>query len=477
MSDALAPRGLRPNPAAVYVQGLPSPTSRTSMASSLRQVAQILAPGVSYDLIPWHEVSPEQLQVLRRLLLDRFAARTVRKALAALRGTLEQAWRMGLLSREDLERRRLKGVKVHPTETGRVLSPGEVQRLVAAARGDGGTIGLRDAAVISVMYAAGLRRAEVGALAVADYDASAGTLRVLGKGRKLRVAHLAPGWGRYVQDWVSARPGTGSMGDALFGKVLGPDHRGGRPRVSPRGLSPSAVARLVEAARLRAGVAPFTPHDLRRSFGTTLLDRGVDLSMVQKLMGHESVNTTTIYDRRGEREKSAAVGKLGGPLADAKKDGPPVWMAEVGGIQAPTRPRKRDTLAELLDFGAPGGEQSTTGMYLLDVDLRRGKILWERVPHAAASPGAAVKLWLEARELGWVVDRTRLKEEGGCDVASFHGKVRAYCRAHPRALEILAGLVARKEVAVALPGDKTIHVFRRAGRHKLECERRREEKT
>jgi site-specific recombinase XerD len=72
-------------------------------------------------------------------------------------------------------------------------------------------------------------------------------------------------------------------------------------------LSVGGVNRLVEQARVAAGIEPFTVHDLRRSFATTLIERGADLSIVQKLLGHESISTTTIYDRRGEPEKRRAV--------------------------------------------------------------------------------------------------------------------------------------------------------------------------
>jgi site-specific recombinase XerD len=75
-------------------------------------------------------------------------------------------------------------------------------------------------------------------------------------------------------------------------------------------LTDQGLYHILDTRRQEAHIATFTPHDLRRTFAGDLLDAGVDLSTVQKLMGHANANTTSGYDRRGERAKRDAVRKL-----------------------------------------------------------------------------------------------------------------------------------------------------------------------
>ena len=95
-----------------------------------------------------------------------------------------------------------------------------------------------------------------------------------------------------------------SLAGPLFTRIL----KGGR--ITQERLSDQGVYHILDTRRQQANMAPFTPHDLRRTFAGDLLDAGVDLSTVQKLMGHANANTTSGYDRRGERAKRDAVRKL-----------------------------------------------------------------------------------------------------------------------------------------------------------------------
>jgi site-specific recombinase XerD len=80
-------------------------------------------------------------------------------------------------------------------------------------------------------------------------------------------------------------------------------------------LSDRSVTFILETIARAAGILPVAAHDMRRTFITTLLDRGVDLSTAQRLAGHRQVTTTTKYDRRGEKEKAAAVAVLRTPFS------------------------------------------------------------------------------------------------------------------------------------------------------------------
>jgi site-specific recombinase XerD len=168
----------------------------------------------------------------------------------------------------------------------KALEVGEVERLLAAA-GGGDARARRDLALLECMYSAGTRAAETVGLDRADLDLERGVARVRGKGRKERLAplgsHAVCALRDYLSDPGRPRPAL-EAANAVF---LNP--RGGR-------LSTRALGRIVERACLRAGLTrPASPHTLRHSFATHLLDRGADLRAVQELLGHAHLVTTQIY--------------------------------------------------------------------------------------------------------------------------------------------------------------------------------------
>jgi len=183
----------------------------------------------------------------------------------------------------------------------RVLAIAEVERLLDAIPGSAGhavagpwregvagALELRDRAIVECAYAAGLRISEIAGTRVADVDVAHGEIRVLGKGRKERLGMLgAPARDALVAYLREARPvlaAAGDGGDALFlsarGQALGT--RGVRLRID----------RLVHRAGLPERT---TPHTLRHSFASHMLEGGADLRVVQELLGHASLATTQVY--------------------------------------------------------------------------------------------------------------------------------------------------------------------------------------
>jgi integrase/recombinase XerD len=153
-----------------------------------------------------------------------------------------------------------------------------------------------------------LRRAEAVALDVADYDRSKGVVTVRrGKGGKFREVPLPRGARAAIEAWLAVRGNEA-------GPVIVPATAKGK--ITIRRMSAQAVyaarGRLVRSS----GIATFAPHDLRRSFVSSLLDAGADLSIVQKLAGHQQISTTSIYDCRGDAAKAAAAELLVVPFAD-----------------------------------------------------------------------------------------------------------------------------------------------------------------
>ncbi len=147
--------------------------------------------------------------------------------------------------------------------------------------------GRRDRAILEVMYSAGTRAAETVGLDRGDVDMARGVARVRGKGRKERLGilgtHAITALKEYLADPARPRPASGAT-NAIF---LGPG--GGR-------LTTRSLGRIVDECALRAGLTRRpTPHTLRHSFATHLLDRGADLRSVQGLLGHAHLTTTQIY--------------------------------------------------------------------------------------------------------------------------------------------------------------------------------------
>jgi integrase/recombinase XerD len=159
--------------------------------------------------------------------------------------------------------------------------------------------GMRDAAMITLMYAAGLRVSELVSLRLGDVDLQRGTVTPLGKGGKRRVVPVADVaielLRRYVQ---GARPAAKPRRAVVGG---GPGARGAAADVlfvSPRGgpLTRMAFWKILRGHLLAAGIAKrISPHKLRHSFATHLVSRGADLRAVQTMLGHANVATTEIY--------------------------------------------------------------------------------------------------------------------------------------------------------------------------------------
>jgi integrase/recombinase XerC len=167
------------------------------------------------------------------------------------------------------------------------LTGDEISRLLAAPRPEAQG-GLRDRAILELMYSAGTRVRELVSLDDADVDLDNATVRVRGKGRRERLGIVGSHARAAILAWLAARP-----------KPRGTTARGSRPLFTNKlggRLSVRGVARLLEKHLMTAGLAGrASPHTLRHSFATHLLDAGADIRSVQELLGHKSLVTTQIY--------------------------------------------------------------------------------------------------------------------------------------------------------------------------------------
>jgi len=272
-----------------------APGSRETMAGCLATICR----GDPWAF-RWQDLRREHTLVIRGWLVERYAPATAAKHLAALRGVLRESWRSGLMDGDAFARAvDLPPVKGNSARAGRALEARELAALVEHVSSDG-VRGARDGALLALLYGAGLRVAEAVGLELDQVAPDLRSLTVRGKGSKLRTVWHTRGADRLLARWLSVR-------GAAQGPVL---CRVRHERVELLPLGTQAVLERCAYLARKCALAPFTPHDLRRSFASDLIDAGADLSAVQQLLGHSKVTTTQQYDRRGERAKAAAAQRV-----------------------------------------------------------------------------------------------------------------------------------------------------------------------
>lgn len=294
------------NPAVVYLAML-APGSRRTMRGSLDLVARMVSHGVA-DAVSfnWAALRFQHTAAIRAKLAATYRHSTANKILSAVRGVLKVAYGLGTITPEDYARAvSFKPVHGEVVPTGRALELHEIEALMDACARDPSPAGTRDAAILAVMRAGGLRRAEICDLNVADFDRREVSLLVRGKLNKERQVPLSEVAASIIEEWLTIR---GESEGPLFCPV-----RKHGAIASPKRLSPQALYKCLRKRAQQAGLHNLSPHDFRRTFVSDLLDAGADISVVQKLAGHSNVQTTARYDRRGTAAKRKAVNLLNLP--------------------------------------------------------------------------------------------------------------------------------------------------------------------
>ncbi len=289
------------NPAQIYLASL-APTGRRTMIAKLANAARLMGCDAPRTL-DWAALRFEHVSALRSRLLElNYAPATINATMSGIRGVARVAWSLGQMPAEDFQRiASVKNVRGSRLPAGRALSAGEVGALLDTCSRDATPAGARDAAMLAMLVAAGLRRSEAASLCVADYDPESGVLRVTGKGNKQRLTYLEGGAAAAVADWLHMRGNS-------EGALLCPISKSGE--ITIRLMSAQSIYNALLKRGREASVPAFSPHDLRRSFVSNLLDAGADISAVQKLVGHSNIETTARYDRRGETAKKKAASLL-----------------------------------------------------------------------------------------------------------------------------------------------------------------------
>ena len=211
-----------------------------------------------------------------------YAKTTIARRLACLRSLFRYCIREELTTSNPAE-------ALRTPRTGRklpnLLSTEQIAILLEAPPANE-SAGLRDRAILEVMYSAGLRVAELVSLNLENWERDADILRVIGKGRKERICPLGRFAVKALNQWIEVREPDQKSKDpnAMFLNRFG------------RRLTTRSIGRMLEKYLLETGLdRQATPHTLRHSFATHMLDGGADLRSVQELLGHKSLTTTQIY--------------------------------------------------------------------------------------------------------------------------------------------------------------------------------------
>lgn len=205
---------------------------------------------------------------------------------------VEDYYRAVDLPRIDAPEKQLKG---------RALSSEDVAAVMEVCQ-DSKPINIRDLALVAILKGGGMRREEVVNLELLDYNRAKGALHIRKSKRgKDRTVYLPKGAIWLLEQWLEIR-------GKEPGALLCPVRKGGR--VQLRHMTPDAVFKIMVKRTKQAEIEAFSPHDFRRTFCSDLIDAGIDIVTVQKLMGHASPVTTAKYDRRGEETKRKAVERL-----------------------------------------------------------------------------------------------------------------------------------------------------------------------
>lgn len=233
--------------------------------------------------------SSEISQYLLRLKREGLGPRSVARHLSAVRGLYRFLLREGWLRRdptEQLETPRL------PQRLPRTLSLEEVAALIEFAEPDA-PAGLRDRALLELLYATGMRASECNALRIEDVNLLAGYVVVTGKGSRQRLVPVGAQALHWIRRYLKeARP---AMVKRRNPGTLFVNRRGGP-------LSRQGVWGIIKKAARRAGVRRVvSPHTLRHSFASHLLEQGADLRSIQTMLGHADISTTQIYTHLSSR--------------------------------------------------------------------------------------------------------------------------------------------------------------------------------
>jgi len=296
------------NPLTLYLSRL-APSSQLTMRYVLQDAADRLGfEEINLEDIDWHLLQPEHVMALVAVLReDGYAPNTSSLYVNAVRGVMNEAWRISLISQEHLlKMRSVKASAGTRLSQGRNLRRTLIRELMDVCAADPRPQGLRDAAVIGILYGSGMRKSESVNLDLAQVNFQERSLRVIGKGNKELVKY-APAWAfAKLQAWLEFRREHLKEGEQddnfLFNRIRRGSH------ITRERITKHAIYYIARQRGEQVGVK-IMPHDFRRSFITRVIEEH-DLSIAQKLAHHTNIQTTASYDVRDDNERRRAIDRF-----------------------------------------------------------------------------------------------------------------------------------------------------------------------
>tara|TARA_B100002049_G_scaffold236678_1_gene224151 strand:+ start:1522 stop:2508 length:987 start_codon:yes stop_codon:yes gene_type:complete len=295
------------SPSNRYLMSLRSKNSRRTMSSILNNIVRIFG-AQGHNQFDWLSIEPTDVDIIIEHLreIKNLKPTTVNLYVNALRGVFKAAYINNQLSTEAYEK--LRSVKFYKgSRLARNRDPIEKDILKAVIDTcDDSPLGVRDAAIISLMANCGLRRAEVCDLTVAQYAREKGKLNVIGKGDKERVVPVPKKVRERINRWLD-EVRTNQAG-YLFCRV----RRWGKVDNSlNKPLTGQAIYNMLETRSLSLPAnIKIKPHALRRFCGTNLLKNGHDIALVKDVLGHADIKTTQVYIDTTDEEMRNAIDEL-----------------------------------------------------------------------------------------------------------------------------------------------------------------------
>lgn len=321
---AVLPAHQRPDhdPYEIYLASLDSAESKRTMRGALDRIARMQTGDAEATGAwqPWWLLRYEHTIQIRAALIDYrsdrhpngYSPTHINKHLIALRRVLRVCWRMGLMTAEEYQRAAdIENVTGSRELAGRDIHRDELTAMLHICSRIEGPEGIRDAAIVAVLFSTGLRRAEMAAIMLERYNPGERSIKIVGKRNKERYVYITPTAVPPLDRWLN-------LLDVRRGPMFRPIHKTGTIR--DVAMAPRSIGYVVDRVRRAAGLPPLATHDFRRTFTGDLLDAGVDLATAQKLLGHASPTTTAQYDRRPGRAARAAVDLLTLPSPESLRD-------------------------------------------------------------------------------------------------------------------------------------------------------------
>lgn len=295
-------------PVVLYLERL-APSSRQTMRYVLQDAADRLGvEDVTIDEFPWHQLQPGHITALvAALRADGYAPNTSSLYVNAIRGVMNQAWQQSLITQDHLLKiRAVKAGGGTRLSKGRNLRRTLIRELMDVCAADPRPQGLRDAAIIAILYGSGMRKSESVNLELSQINVAERSLQVMGKGNK-ELIKFAPAWAfEKLEAWLAFRrahlPEGVDDDDFLFNRIRRGNH------ITRERITKHAIYYIAKQRGKQVGVN-IMPHDFRRSFITRVIEE-YDVSIAQKLAHHANIATTVSYDMRDDNERRNATDRF-----------------------------------------------------------------------------------------------------------------------------------------------------------------------